>query len=95
MAAMDLLGRRWALRILWELRAGPTGAGLRAPEIRLTDDGEARGFECGFRHGHQWFERIPRPYEFRDRRKYWNQQFRHRYCNQQFRAEPDDERDRR
>ena len=26
MAAMDLLGRRWALRILWELRAGPTGA---------------------------------------------------------------------
>jgi DNA-binding HxlR family transcriptional regulator len=31
MAAMDLLGRRWALRILWELRAGPTGArALRA-----------------------------------------------------------------
>ncbi len=26
MAALDLLGRRWALRILWELRAGPTGA---------------------------------------------------------------------
>lgn len=26
MAAMDLLGRRWALRVLWELRAGPTGA---------------------------------------------------------------------
>jgi DNA-binding HxlR family transcriptional regulator len=26
MAAMDLLGRRWALRILWELRHGPTGA---------------------------------------------------------------------
>jgi len=26
MAAMDLLGRRWALRILWELRAGPIGA---------------------------------------------------------------------
>ena len=23
MAAMDLLGRRWALRVLWELRAGP------------------------------------------------------------------------
>ena len=23
MAALDLLGRRWALRILWELRAGP------------------------------------------------------------------------
>jgi DNA-binding HxlR family transcriptional regulator len=31
MAAMDLLGRRWALRILWELRVGPTGArALRA-----------------------------------------------------------------
>lgn len=26
MAALDLLGRRWALRILWELRAGPIGA---------------------------------------------------------------------
>jgi DNA-binding HxlR family transcriptional regulator len=26
MAAMDLLGRRWALRILWELSAGPIGA---------------------------------------------------------------------
>jgi DNA-binding HxlR family transcriptional regulator len=23
MALLDLLGRRWALRILWELRAGP------------------------------------------------------------------------
>jgi DNA-binding HxlR family transcriptional regulator len=23
MAALDLLGRRWALRILWELRNGP------------------------------------------------------------------------
>jgi len=23
MAALDLLGRRWTLRILWELRAGP------------------------------------------------------------------------
>ncbi|MGE0732434.1 MAG: winged helix-turn-helix transcriptional regulator [Acidimicrobiia bacterium] len=26
MAALDLLGRRWSLRILWELRAGPVGA---------------------------------------------------------------------
>lgn len=26
MAAMDLLGRRWALRIIWELQAGPVGA---------------------------------------------------------------------
>ena len=26
MAALDLLGRRWALRILWELRDGPVAA---------------------------------------------------------------------
>jgi DNA-binding HxlR family transcriptional regulator len=26
MAALDLLGRRWALRIMWELRDGPHGA---------------------------------------------------------------------
>lgn len=26
MAAMDLLGRRWTLRVLWEMRAGPIGA---------------------------------------------------------------------
>ncbi len=26
LAAMDLLGRRWTLRILWELRDGPVGA---------------------------------------------------------------------
>ncbi|MFE6775404.1 winged helix-turn-helix transcriptional regulator [Streptomyces sp. NPDC057702] len=26
MAAMDLFGRRWALRVLWELRTGPLGA---------------------------------------------------------------------
>ena len=26
MAALDLLGRRWALRVLWELRDGPQGA---------------------------------------------------------------------
>jgi DNA-binding HxlR family transcriptional regulator len=26
MAALDLLGRRWALRILWELRSRPLGA---------------------------------------------------------------------
>lgn len=31
MAALDLLGRRWALRLLWELRNGPLGArALRA-----------------------------------------------------------------
>jgi DNA-binding HxlR family transcriptional regulator len=26
MAALDLVGRRWTLRILWELQAGPIGA---------------------------------------------------------------------
>ena len=26
MAALDLVGRRWTLRILWELRSGPLGA---------------------------------------------------------------------
>lgn len=26
MAALDLLGRRWSLRLLWELRTGPAGA---------------------------------------------------------------------
>jgi DNA-binding HxlR family transcriptional regulator len=25
MAALDLLGRRWALRILWEMRSAPLG----------------------------------------------------------------------
>ena len=25
MAALDLLGRRWALRVLWEMRDGPVG----------------------------------------------------------------------
>lgn len=31
MVLLDLLGRRWTLRILWELRAGPeTFRGLRA-----------------------------------------------------------------
>ena len=26
MAALDLLGRRWALRVVWELRDSPVGA---------------------------------------------------------------------
>jgi DNA-binding HxlR family transcriptional regulator len=51
MAAMDLLGRRWSLRVLWELRRGPLGAralmnrcdGI-SPSVlygRLKDLGEA------------------------------------------------------
>jgi DNA-binding HxlR family transcriptional regulator len=37
MAALDLLGRRWALRLLWELRGGPLGArALRARCDRMS-----------------------------------------------------------
>ncbi len=32
MAALDLLGRRWALRVIWELRHGPVG--FRAMQAR-------------------------------------------------------------
>lgn len=35
MAALDLLGRRWALRVLWELRAGALGF----RELRQRCDG--------------------------------------------------------
>ena len=35
MAALDLLGRRWALRVLWELRDGPVGF----RELRARCDG--------------------------------------------------------
>lgn len=35
MAAMDLLGRRWALRVLWELADAP----LRALELKDRCDG--------------------------------------------------------
>lgn len=35
MAALDLLGRRWSLRVLWELRHGPLGA--RALRARCDD----------------------------------------------------------
>lgn len=51
MAALDLLGRRWSLRVLWELRDGPVGArALRgrcdgmSPSVlyqRLAELGEA------------------------------------------------------
>jgi DNA-binding HxlR family transcriptional regulator len=37
MAALDLLGRRWALRVLWELRNGPLGArALRASSDHMS-----------------------------------------------------------
>jgi DNA-binding HxlR family transcriptional regulator len=50
MAALDLLGRRWALRILWELRGGSlTFRALReacggiSPAVLNTRLGELRG----------------------------------------------------
>ncbi|MCP5027052.1 MAG: helix-turn-helix transcriptional regulator [Actinomycetia bacterium] len=51
MAALDLLGRRWSLRLVWELRAGPVGAralrdhcdGMSSSVLyqRLTELGQA------------------------------------------------------
>jgi len=35
MAALDLFGRRWTLRIVWELQQGP--AGFRALQHRCDD----------------------------------------------------------
>lgn len=35
MALLDLLGRRWTLRLLWELRDGPLG--FRALQARCDD----------------------------------------------------------
>jgi DNA-binding HxlR family transcriptional regulator len=50
MALLDLLGRRWTLRILWELRGGPLGfRALQAacdqmsPTVLATRLGELRG----------------------------------------------------
>jgi DNA-binding HxlR family transcriptional regulator len=49
MALLDLLGRRWALRVLWELRPGPLGfRALQAacdqmsPTVLATRLGELR-----------------------------------------------------
>jgi len=52
MAALDLLGRRWTLRIMWELRDGPLGfrdlqarcdamssSVLRTRLVELVDEG--------------------------------------------------------
>ena len=44
MAAMDLLGRRWALRIMWELSDGPLGA--RALLARCEGLSSSVMYEC-------------------------------------------------
>src|ERR1700722_17849874 len=56
MAALDLLGRRWSLRILWELREGPLGArSLRercdgmSPSVLYDRLGELTGAGLGVR----------------------------------------------
>ncbi|MFF5295741.1 winged helix-turn-helix transcriptional regulator [Paractinoplanes globisporus] len=61
MAAMDLLGRRWALRVIWELRDEPLGArallarceGLSSSVLyqrlgELTESGLATAGEGGY-----------------------------------------------
>jgi DNA-binding HxlR family transcriptional regulator len=49
MAAMDLFGRRWALRILWELREGPLGArALLARCEGLSSSGIVAGSPDGY-----------------------------------------------
>ena len=61
MAALDLLGRRWALRIMWELREGPLGfrqlqaacdgmssSVLRTRLVELVDEGLVRQDDGGY-----------------------------------------------
>jgi DNA-binding HxlR family transcriptional regulator len=50
MALLDLLGRRWALRVLWELWSGPVPELREAGIVERADDGyrlSARGGELG------------------------------------------------
>lgn len=63
MALLDLLGRRWTLRVLWELRDGPlTSRALRTAcdeasptvlQARLTELREARLVELGAGQGYR------------------------------------------
>jgi DNA-binding HxlR family transcriptional regulator len=61
MAALDLLGRRWTLRIMWELRDGPLGfrqlqgrcdgmssSVLRTRLVELADEGLVHQQEDGY-----------------------------------------------
>ena len=63
MAALDLLGRRWALRILWELRDGPLGArSLRdrcdgmSPSVLYDRLGELTGADLIVQRDDQCYE---------------------------------------
>jgi DNA-binding HxlR family transcriptional regulator len=62
MVALDLLGRRWTLRILWELRDGPVGfrdlqgrcdgmssSVLRARLVELIAEGLVQQGDDGYR----------------------------------------------
>lgn len=61
MAALDLLGRRWTLRVLWELREGPLGfrelqarcdamssSVLRTRLVELVDEGLVHQSDAGY-----------------------------------------------
>jgi DNA-binding HxlR family transcriptional regulator len=61
LAALDLLGRRWALRILWELRLGPVGA--RSLRSRCDDMSSSVLYE---RLGELVAARLVRQNEARD-----------------------------
>jgi DNA-binding HxlR family transcriptional regulator len=61
LAALDLLGRRWALRILWELRSGPIGA--RSLRTRCDDMSSSVLYE---RLGELVAARLVRQNEARD-----------------------------
>jgi DNA-binding HxlR family transcriptional regulator len=46
MALLDLLGRRWSLRVLWELRDG-SAPSFRELQARLRDAGIVDGERAG------------------------------------------------
>ncbi|MFF1798735.1 transcriptional regulator, partial [Kitasatospora sp. NPDC058263] len=52
MAALDLFGRRWSLRILWELSGGPLRARRKALERQGVVAGQPRRGGETVRFGH-------------------------------------------
>jgi DNA-binding HxlR family transcriptional regulator len=68
MALLDLLGRRWTLRVLWELRDGPVkfrelAQRADAMSWRLTDNGSEllQVFSPLSRFATRWAELIVEP----------------------------------